>query len=239
MQLVYAKSLVLIFALLPFRASAQSNRGTIDGIVVDSDNKVVAGATVYAHPIGVPFVGVVPHSETNDNGYFIIHNLWWGQYHVYGAKEDEDYPNVGRRLYGAGNAEQVFTLAPDQPAQTAAIRLGPKAGVLTGTVTDATTGAPLNPCAEFRRTSDPHSSLTGTGLVKAKFRFLVPSNTDVLLKVWLDGYKPWFYPDTPEESRTSLRLKPAEVQTLDIRLQPDPSQRQTGCGMPVGTVIPR
>ena len=104
-------------------------------------------------------------------------------------------------------------------------------------MTDAVTSAPLSPCTEFRWAADPNNSLSGNSLANARFRILIPSDTDVLWKVWLDGYKPWYYPGTSDRSMaTSLRLMPGRVRALSIKLHPDAAVEKTGCGMPIGTV---
>jgi len=91
---------------------------------------------------------------------------------------------------------------------------------------------------EFRRAKEPGNFLSGTGLVNAEYRVLVPANTDVLMKVWYGGHKPWYYPGTMNKARSrSVNLKPGEETKLDIRLERDNNAPSSGCGMPVGTVI--
>jgi hypothetical protein len=81
-------------------------------------------------------------------------------------------------------------------------------------------------------------SASGAGLVNANYRVLVPSNTDVLMKVWYRGHKSWYYPGTTEKAQSRpLNLKPGEETKIDIRLEPDPTAPLEGCGMPVGTVV--
>jgi hypothetical protein len=92
------------------------------------------------------------------------------------------------------------------------------------------------------RVSDPNLFVEGTGLVNHVYRLLIPSNTDVIMEVWLEGYKTWHYTRTNNRSAIkSVRLKPGEEEILDIqleRLEPDKAN-QGGCGMPVGTVVPK
>ena len=141
------------------------------------------------------------------------------------------------QFYSDGKFETV-SLTSRRSAATVSIRLGPKAGILTGTVSDAVTGAPLNPCVEFRRAKKLGNFLSGTGLVNAKYRVLVPSNTDILMKVWYGGHKPWYYPGTTDKAqRRPVNLKPGEETNVEIRLEPDRDALPGGCGMPVGTVI--
>jgi hypothetical protein len=102
---------------------------------------------------------------------------------------------MSKQFYSDGNF-QTATLSAKHPATTVVIRLGPKAGVLIGTVRDAITGATLYPCLELRRPNG--NFLSGSGLIKANFRVLLPSETEVTVKMWLDGYRPWYYPGTDE-----------------------------------------
>jgi hypothetical protein len=228
--------LLFTFTLIAL-VSIQADTGLIEGTVTYEDGKPTKGATVYAHPTDRGMAAIVPHGDTDEKGYFAIRHLWLGKFAVTAKKEDEAYPDMSNAFYGDGKFEAV-TLISDRFSATVAIRLGAKAGILRGTVTDAVTGASLNPCVDFRRASDPNNFFTGTGLVNAKYRVLLPSNTDVMMKVWHEGYKPWYYPGTTDQSQSTLvRVEPGEEQTLDIRLQPSKNAVEESCGMPVGTVI--
>ncbi len=211
--------LVLLSAAFVFYVAAEQNNGLIDGTVVNEEGQAVKGATVTAFPTDRGIAGKLPHAYTDETGHFAIDGLWWGEYGVSGMKEDGDYPDVSGAFYNG--QIQPLRLTAQHPAATVTIRLGPKAGVLIGTVTNAVTGAPLNPVVEFRRVSQPNNFLRGTGLVNAKYRVLVPSDTDFTMKVSLDSYQAWYYPGTAEESAsTPLRLAPGQERTLDIQLKP-------------------
>jgi hypothetical protein len=113
---------------------------------------------------------------------------------------------------------------------TVTILLGSKAGILVGTVADAINRTPLNPCVDFRRASDPNNFLSGTGLVSAKYRVLVPSNQDVMMKIWYDGHLPWYYPGASNKSEAKpLLLKAGEERILNIRLRPGNNSAEAGC----------
>src|ERR1017187_5386828 len=217
---------------------AHPDTGTVNGMVTNEDGKTVAGATVYAYPIDRPIVGIIPHNITDASGHFEIKGLSWGLYAVSGAKADEGYPEMLSAFFTRNQVMQKVTLAPETSTATLTVQLGPKAGRLTGTVTDGLTSAPLSPCARFSWASEANNYLLGTGLVTSDFNTLIPSSTGVLWKVWLDGYKPWYYPGTSDESAaTTLRLQAGQVISIAIRLEPDAAARMEGCGMPVGTVI--
>ena len=216
---------------------AENEKGLIEGTVVYEDARPVKDATVYAEPMDRPIIGIVPHATTDQSGHFVVSHLWLGKYAVGAEKVDEGYADMTSEFYSDGKFETVV-LTPRRPAASVSIQLGPKAGTLVGTIVDAVTGAPLNPCVEFRRVKNLWNFLSGTGLVNAKYRVLVPSNTDVSMKVWYGGHKSWYYPGTAEKDQSRpLNLKPGEEQKIDIRLEPDPNAPQEGCGMPVGSVV--
>jgi hypothetical protein len=216
-------------------AAADENGGVIEGTVRYENGNPANGATVYASPIGRPSIGIIPHSSTDETGHFTITHLWLGKYAVAAAKLDEDYPDVSMQFYSDGKFETVF-LSSRHATADVKLRLGPKAGVLTGTVADAVTGAPLYPCVALVRASEPSNFLSGSGLIKPNYRLLIPPDTGVLVKMWLDGYQPWYFPGTVDKSkRTPVHLKPGEVVTLDIRLQLG-KNAEAPCAMPFGTI---
>ena len=141
------------------------------------------------------------------------------------------------RFYNSDKFETV-TLTSQHFTASVTVRLGPKAGVLVGTLADALTNAPINACAEFRRAKEPNNRVVGTGLVNGKYRVLIPPNTDVFIKVWYQGHKSWYYPGTIDKTQSQpLNLKPGEEKELDIRLEPDSNAPPERCGMPVGSVV--
>lgn len=176
-------------------------------------------------------IAITPHTETDASGHFVIYipRSWFGEFAVTAKKESEDYPDTSMQFYSDGKFETV-TLTSPHPSATITIRLGPKAGVLLGTVTDALTGSPLSPCVELRRAAEPNNFLSASGLVKPKYRLLIPSETGVLIEISLDGYRSWYYPGTAKKlAAQAVLLKPGEEKTVDIRLQPDPAATKAGC----------
>jgi hypothetical protein len=215
-------------------AEPKDDRGLIQGIVTYEDRNLVKGATVYAVPLGRPMGAIVPHADTDETGHFVIYipRSWFGKFAVAAKKEDEDYPDMSNQFYSDGKFETI-TLTSSHPAKTVIIRLGPKAGVLLGTVADAVSNAPLSPCVEFRRASEPNNFLSGSGLVKPQYKLLIPADTDILVKISLDGYKTWYYPGTVEHTAAKpVQVGPGEKKTVDIRLEPD-AQVKTGCPTPL------
>lgn len=227
----------------PTPASAEQDKGVIQGTVIYEDGNPVNGATVYASVMDGLGAGITPNAKTDETGHFAIAHLLLGKYAVTAEKQDEDYPRMVNRFYNSEDKFETVTLTSRNFAASVTIRLGPKGGVLVGSVTDALTNAPINPCAEFRRAKEPNNRVVGTGLlrqklVNGKYRVLIPSNTDVFIKVWYQGHKSWYYPGTIDKTQSQpLNLKPGEEKELDIRLEPDSNAPPERCGMPVGSVV--
>jgi hypothetical protein len=102
----------------------------------------------------------IPHSKTDDAGHFLIDVsplCGRGQYAVNASKEEEGCPDVASEFYG--HMTQTVSLTPPTNTATVAIRLGPKAGTLFGSVTDAVTGDWLDPCAELALVREPDNLL--------------------------------------------------------------------------------
>jgi hypothetical protein len=217
-------------------AQIDAETGLIDGTVVYEDGRPTQGATVSACPLGRPMSTIIPQAETDETGYFRIDipSSWFGKFAVAAKKEDEDYPDMSKQFYSDGKFETI-TLTSGHPAETVMIRLGPKAGVLVGTVADAVSKAPLSPCVEFRRASEPNNFLSASGLVKPQYKLLIPPDTYILMNISLDGYKTWYYPGTIDQSAaTPVELEPGERKTVDIRLEPD-AEVKTGCPKPINS----
>jgi hypothetical protein len=237
-------SLVLVALIVGFRtrldittsAAADDTSGVIEGTVRYENGNPANSATVYASPMGRPMAAIIPHAATDETGHFAILHLQLGKYAVAAEKLDEDYPDMSKQFYSDGNFESVLLFARHAAADVN-LRLGPKAGALMGTVSDAITGSPLSPCDELVRASEPNNFLSSSGLIKPNYRLLVPPNAGVMVKMWLDGYKTWYFPGTLDKSKSRpVRLNPGEVVILDVRLQPG-KNAEGSCPMPFGAPI--
>jgi hypothetical protein len=209
--------------------AADEGPGLIEGTVIYEDGRPAKGATVSAFPLDRGLAAKVPSADTDELGHFQINHLWLGKFAVTAKKEAEGYPDTNNYFYSDRKIVPVV-LSLSNPSATDTILLGPKAGILVGTVADAITGAPRDPCVDFHRASNPNNFMSGTGLVNAEYRVLVPSDRDVIMKIWCEGYLPWYYPGTSRKSEAKpLRLKSGEVRTLPIRLQPGNDPSEAGC----------
>jgi hypothetical protein len=213
--------------------AADESPGVIEGTVIYEDGRPAKGAMVSAFPLDRIMLGRIPATETDAFGHFYIKHLLVGKFDVTAKKESEGYPDSSSRFYYERKIAPI-TLSLSHLAATDTIILGPRAGILTGTAVDAVTGVPLEPCVDFHWASDPNKFMSGTGLIIAEYRLLIPPDRDVIMKIWCDGYLPWYYPGADSKSAAKpLRLASGEEKKLYIRLRRGTDTSDAGCNTPL------
>jgi hypothetical protein len=203
--------------------------GSIRGTVVDERGSVLSGAIVGVYPISGPTQhSIVREAETDAAGRFSLDRLDWGKYNVCARKEDLDYPNTFFTFYG-DRAPNEASLTPASPTADVKIRVGPKAAILIGSVTNSGNGAPVNATFKLVRTASPGDWFSTSA--PSSYRLLLPPSTDVLLEVTAPGFQTWS-PGHP------LRLQSGAELRLDVALQPahDPSLHPSRFLVPEGYV---
>ena len=204
---------------LAFGGEAPASAGAIDGVVVDESLRPLVGARAWAERTD-QWHGAVNFVDSDANGHFSIERLPLGTYHVFAEKEDDGYPDISFAFYGAGHPLTV-TLSAEAPEASVVIKLGPKAGLLTGKIADAVTGAPLGATFKMWHLGKESTDLSTSG--HPDYRVLIPPDIDVAVEVHLDGYETWYYPGYGAAASKPLRLRPGERMDLDIKLQPNGS----------------
>lgn len=120
----------------------------------------------------------MPTVDSNEAGHFVIENLEPGTYSIFGESDADAYPNTGLSFYPNENPIKV-TLGNFGTANVVLV-LGPRAGMLCGTVLDKTTGKVINsqhpPHFIVRKVSDRADSIEFMG--PAQFRWLIPPATE-------------------------------------------------------------
>jgi hypothetical protein len=197
--------------------------GRVSGRVVNGDGKPVADATVYLVEQGPSLLIDTDrlHTTTNSRGYFDFgETLKHAIYEIYVQKDKDGYPDPFSPFYRPPDfTPETVQLFGEKPEVKISIKLGEKAAVLRGTITDGDTGLPLTALIGLR-------NLEGDGgsgeTVEGKFRELVPANTEI--SVLVQGLGPPDYnPGHWSRFHTELTLQPGEEQTLDIRLFRSPT----------------
>src|SRR6185295_8779723 len=99
----------------------------------------VSGAVVYAHPDSV-LRGTLPRAPSDSNGDFTITVYQTGSYVVTASKNDEGYPALLPFYYPTDAYVPHILIRKDRAAPFVTVRMGPKAGKITGRFVDASTG---------------------------------------------------------------------------------------------------
>src|ERR1022692_4572840 len=124
-----------------------------------------------------------------------INGLKSARYQVFAMKEADGYANPRWFIYDNGTVP-VVQLSDAAPASDVRVKIGPKAARISGTITDAATGDPIE-AVSFRvwRGSNCASALS-LGATP-KYDLLVPSGAEIALEVSVPGYEVWRYNHGP------------------------------------------
>jgi Carboxypeptidase regulatory-like domain len=216
-----ARFLMALSAYLSLvETTAPQEAGTISGTVTDEHGAPVGKAKVNADPAdGRPRGSLLHFVETDDNGHFRIERLSVGKYKVFAKKEDLGYPDMRWSFY-SNDVYPTVEITPTNQNALVRVQLGPKGGILTGSVTNALTGAPIYASFKLARAAFPNKWISPG--VPPDYRILLPSSTDVMLEVSAPGFKNWNFP-------SPLNLQPGAEMHLDIPLEPAHDPRFHPC----------
>lgn len=207
--------IVVAGSLLAYSQTAQKTLvGEIKGTVIDQNFIPVSTATVYALPQGLTFNDVTPRSVKADrNGVFDFHGkLPLGAYKLYA--ENEAYPDPLDGFYADANNEAVkVALTETRPSAGVTVRLGEKAGVVSGRVIDGATGKDLK--ALLALVDGEGNGRTVS--VDGSYRILVPPGKDVTLMVTVLGTAS----HRSQIPVAPLRLEPGQFISMDLPVSRD------------------
>lgn len=205
-------------------AQDSKRHGIIRGIVLDATDQPVEDARVRANFTG-GFSGIVPSARTDKSGHFVIRRLVLGEWYVTASKEQDGNPDESDAFYSGFNSAPVTVdLDAENPQRFVTVHLGKKSGSISGTVADAETGKPVEPCARLQWKNMPSIYWSGYGLIKSKFSLLVPADTDITLTIWAWGYDPWVYKS--DDGNDALRVRASDELKLQVRLTPNNDKRR-------------
>lgn len=191
--------------------------GIIRGTVLDESGRPLQGAKVHPEIQGKIMMmhSVVRYVETDENGSFAIDRLAFATYHVIGMKEEAGYPNLTFSFYAGQRQADSVEISQDHPAASIELKLGPRAGVLKGTVKDAVTGKPVP--ASFRLSAGATRWMSTSQ--PSNFRVLIPASNEITMEVSSPGYGTWVYGGTAAGSH-GLRLESGMEKQINILLNP-------------------
>ena len=203
--------------LLVFANAASAQTGHVYGTVVSEYGSPVAAVKVTAKLISDnPVVRAIKYVETDASGHFQIDHLAWGEYKLFTQKVSDGYPNSASTFYSNASAPRI-RLTPQNQSATVTLNLGPKAGVVRGTIVDGVTGAPVDASVRLWRISNPNFWLEKP--LRSQYLLLIPPNASIGMEVSAEGYASWYYPGAPAPGQ-ALKEASNQVMVLDVRLTP-------------------
>lgn len=228
---MFLRTVCALFVLAAIQSFAQERpipvppnvNATIGGAVVDENNVPVVNAKVHADLKGLPMAKAIQYVESNERDRFVIPVHDYGTYYVSALKEKYGYPDTGWGFY-SGRIPPTVEITSDKPNATITVKLGPKAGILVGTVSDAVSGKPLPSGFMMRWANNPQQFIATSA--SPSFRVLVPPNRDISLEVTSPGYKKWSYKSYGSSS--ALNVQSGAELNLDILLEPSPEPNVRG-----------
>jgi hypothetical protein len=215
----HTAKLCFAFLGISFLAAGQNTEireGVIQGLVLDEVGNPLQGAKVHAEMKGIPMAKAIRFVESDRNGFFLIDRLEFGTYYVGAMKEEDGYGQSDSSFFNDKPLPTVQISAQNRLADVV-VRLGPKAGILTGTIRDAVTGKPISAGFDLVQVKD-RTKWMGTS-APPQFRLLIPSSKEIEVKVSAAGYEPWVYSDRSIPSH-ALRLEPGLEFHVDVLLKP-------------------
>jgi carboxypeptidase family protein len=215
--------LVVCASLFSFRRvwAEDPPGGLIGGTVVDERGGPVPGIKVFLGKAdGRIKMNAMRHARSDGQGRFAFSGLPSGQYRVYAMSEDLGYPDTTFEFYAQNPAPLIQVDESGGPSDMF-VTVGPKAGVIAGTVVDKTTRAPVNATFVLADVIEPSRWISTS--VPAKFRILVPPGRNITVSVSAPGYDAWNY-SSHTTHNAPLRVASGEEVSIDVELSPS----QTG-----------
>ncbi len=200
----------------PVSRSAQTTSGcaVVRGRVVDESGTPVSGVSVYAmiqdRPPRARSADV--RTATDQNGDFSLSCVEAGNNSIHFAKESDFYPDTLLASFGDPKRIPVVNVSAGQTINGIEIRLGPKAGRLTGQVVDAATkkrieGATLTICRADRKNDCRKLSANQS---PEGFSHLLPA-----VALTVRGSAPGY----AEGIAQPIQIKPSATKTLTVSLR--------------------
>jgi len=196
-----------------------SGRGGIDGVVLDLEGRPVAGAKVSILSEECAVTGIEPTATSDDQGHFLLRGAPTGLDGVYAQKPEAGYPDTTAAIYLDDSAPPPkVTVRSGETVTGVVVRLGNKAGLISGEVVDEGTSQPVV-TARIRISIPDNDRIMlsmgtdGTG----HFHLLLPSRL-VNFEVRAPGYKAWQFMGA-QGPPGIIHLQPEEKRELIVRLQ--------------------
>ena len=190
--------------------------GRISGTVISEDGTVVDHADACTSATSGNSTTINCRIPVDDEGHFQIENVKFGTYGIFAINEEKGY-SIDNQSPGL-----KVTVTPENPSQNVIIRLRPRGGVLTGSVTDKVSGKTIEDAWINYIAIDNGGGGGNHRTVGGQFSMAAPTDSNLLIYVSAKGYKGWVYTDASNPGQPALRLASGERRLLDIELEPLP-----------------
>jgi hypothetical protein len=212
--------MMLIYVGGPLQKATHPDTGTVEGVVVDSENKPVEEAYVYADVLTLP-VPARPYTVQSDaQGHFVLDDVPPGRIVMRAYKEADKYPKISTIFdEPAGVTPPEFEMKAGDVFKGIVIHLGQKAGSLQFRVLDATKNELIKGIT-FQMCRGDHPGDQGyciSGSARGDYQVLVPATVPISIKVSAPNHNEWVYQDQATKS-PFIALASGEERTLTINL---------------------
>ena len=150
----------------------------------------------------------------DDEGHFQIENVKVGSYGIFAINEEAGY-SINNQSPGL-----KVTVTQENPSQNITIRLRPRGGVITGSVTDKASGKAVEDAWINYIAIDNGGGGGNCRTIGGRFSIATPTEGSLLIYVSAKGYKGWVYTDASNPAQPAVRLASGERRVLDIELEP-------------------
>jgi Carboxypeptidase regulatory-like domain len=194
-----------------------SGKGQIEGVVLDAEGRSLVSAKVSILSEECAVIGVEPTATTDDQGHFLLRGVPIGLNGVYAQKPEDGYPDTTAAIYlDASVPPPKVTVRSAETVTGVVVRLGTKAGLLSGEVVDKESSQPVVTARVRISIPDNERIMLSMGVDRnGRFQLLLPARP-VSFVVSAPGYNTWNIVDGQPDG--VIRLQPEERRELSIKL---------------------
>jgi hypothetical protein len=213
-------AVIAVLALTAVAASANITdpkcNGVVHGVALNEDSQPVPRVGLMLLPLGVDLAYVLPTTTTNEAGLYRFENVCPGRFTVVVEDERAGYPSYVWAAYFLSETKlQEVVLVPGGAEVELPVPVPPKAGVLDLRVRNRRTGDEITNVQVILKPQ--HSNHDWITFNSDAGMLLVPSNTDLLLRLKSDGFRQW---KEAANKGTPIRLQPSAHLTVEAELEP-------------------
>lgn len=213
-------AVIAVLALTAVAATANITdpkcSGVLHGAALNEDNQPVPRVGLMLLPLGVDLAYILPTTTTNEAGLYRFENVCSGRFTVVVDDERAGYPSYVWDAYFLSEAKlQEVVLIPGGSEVELPVSVPPKAGVLDLRVRNRRTGDEITNVQVILKPQ--HSDHAWITFNSDAGKLLVPSNTDLLLRLKSDGFRQW---KEATNKGKPIRLQPSAHFTVEAELEP-------------------